>query len=56
MPRGGKAGNTTVWDDKARSDLLMALLTVKSPSKEEWDKAMPLLREKGYNYTPSAAM
>ncbi|KAK1596205.1 uncharacterized protein LY79DRAFT_701684 [Colletotrichum navitas] len=46
----------TVWDDKARSDLLVALLTVTKPSKEDWDRALAAVHEKGYTYTASAAM
>ncbi|EFQ30035.1 uncharacterized protein GLRG_05179 [Colletotrichum graminicola M1.001] len=46
----------TVWDDKARSDLLVAFLTVTKPSKEDWDRALAAVHEKGYTYTASAAI
>ncbi|KDN62147.1 hypothetical protein CSUB01_00852 [Colletotrichum sublineola] len=48
-------GPVTVWDDKARSDLLVALLTVMKPSKEDWDRALAAVHDKGYTYTASAA-
>ncbi|KAK2032311.1 hypothetical protein LX32DRAFT_691014 [Colletotrichum zoysiae] len=46
----------TVWDDKARSDLLVAFLTVTKPSKEDWDRTLTEVQKKGYIYTASAAM
>ncbi|WYZ37253.1 hypothetical protein EsH8_II_000759 [Colletotrichum jinshuiense] len=46
----------TLWNDKARSDLLVALLLVVKPSKEEWDQALVTVRAKGYSYNATAAM
>lgn len=46
----------TTWDDKARSDLLVALLTVTKPSKEDWDLALAVVHSKGYTYNASAVM
>ncbi|GKT46952.1 uncharacterized protein ColSpa_07133 [Colletotrichum spaethianum] len=46
----------TVWDDKARSDLLVAFLTVNKPSKEDWDRALAVVHDKGYTYNANAVM
>ncbi|KAJ0167364.1 hypothetical protein CTA2_3043 [Colletotrichum tanaceti] len=46
----------TTWDDKARSDLLVALLTVTKPSKEDWDLALAVVHSKGYTYNANAVM
>ncbi|KAF4777024.1 hypothetical protein HER10_EVM0010755 [Colletotrichum scovillei] len=46
----------TVWNDEARSDLLVALLSVIKPSKEDWDHVLPLVHAKGYVYNANAVM
>jgi len=50
------AAGRTVWDDKARSDLLMEVIDVAAPSSQEWEDILGRLRVKGYNYTSSAAL
>lgn len=54
MPRGDKAGNSTVWDDKAHSDLLICLLPVVKPTKVQWDEVIKRAEAKGYHYNASA--
>lgn len=54
MPRGEKAGKSTIWDDKAHSDLLICLLPVLKPSKEQWEMIIERTEAKGYNYNASA--
>ncbi|KAI3555500.1 hypothetical protein CABS02_04256 [Colletotrichum abscissum] len=44
----------TVWNDEARSDLLVALLSVIKPSKEDWDRVLPIVHAKGYIYNANA--
>ncbi|KAK1689871.1 hypothetical protein BDP55DRAFT_712265 [Colletotrichum godetiae] len=44
----------TVWNDEARSDLLVALLSVIKPSKEDWDRVLPIVHAKGYAYNANA--
>ncbi|KAK1534244.1 uncharacterized protein CCOS01_02996 [Colletotrichum costaricense] len=44
----------TVWNDEARSDLLVALLSVIKPSKEDWDRVLPIVHAKGYVYNANA--
>ncbi|OHW99845.1 hypothetical protein CSPAE12_01419 [Colletotrichum incanum] len=46
----------TLWDDKARSDLLVAFLTVTKPSKEDWDRTLAVVHGKGYTYNAGAVM
>ncbi|GKT57032.1 hypothetical protein ColTof4_11184 [Colletotrichum tofieldiae] len=46
----------TLWDDRARSDLLVAFLTATKPSKEDWDRALAVVHGNGYTYTASAVM
>ena len=54
MPRGEKAGSATVWDDKAHSDLLLCLLPVLRPTKDQWDMVIQRAEAKGYSYNSSA--
>lgn len=49
-----KNANATVWDDKARSDLLMAVLNTIKPTKQQWDEIIAQVETRGYHYTPSA--
>ncbi|ROT43550.1 hypothetical protein SODALDRAFT_319975 [Sodiomyces alkalinus F11] len=49
-----KNANTTVWDDKARSDLLIAVLNTVKPTKQQWDEIVAKVEAKGYHYTPNA--
>ncbi|KAK1727141.1 uncharacterized protein BDZ83DRAFT_613464 [Colletotrichum acutatum] len=44
----------TIWNDEARSDLLVALLSVIKPSKEDWDRVLPIVHAKGYVYNANA--
>ncbi|KAF6834329.1 hypothetical protein CPLU01_04965 [Colletotrichum plurivorum] len=46
----------TVWDDKARSDLLVELHPIVKPTKEEWDQVLAAVRLRGYNYTSNAVL
>lgn len=46
----------TVWNDKTRSDLLLAIHSVWSPTSEQWDAISVELRAKGYTYNYSAAV
>ncbi|KAF6842950.1 hypothetical protein CMUS01_02606 [Colletotrichum musicola] len=46
----------TVWEDKARSDLLVELLPIDKPTKEEWDQVLAAVRLRGYNYTSNAVL
>jgi hypothetical protein len=54
MPRGEKAGKATIWDDKAHSDLLICLLPVLKPSKEQWEMIIERTEAKGYSYNAGA--
>jgi hypothetical protein len=48
--------STTVWDDKARSCLLLAIMTHAAPTNAEWKDILEYTREHGgYNYTQNAA-
>ncbi|KAF4931748.1 hypothetical protein CGCVW01_v000166 [Colletotrichum viniferum] len=46
----------TIWDDKAHADLLIALLPVVKPTKDQWDEVLANVRAKGYNYTAGAVV
>ncbi|OLN91939.1 hypothetical protein CCHL11_01511 [Colletotrichum chlorophyti] len=46
----------TVWNDKTRSDLLVALLPIVKPTKEQWDQILEAVEAKGYSYTSGAVM
>lgn len=56
MPRGEKAGKSTNWDDKAHADLLMFLLPVLRPTRQQWDEVIVKAEAKGYNYNASSVM
>ncbi|KAJ3579422.1 hypothetical protein NPX13_g1141 [Xylaria arbuscula] len=46
----------TVWNDKTRSDLLLAITNVFHPTSEQWDTISIELRAKGYTYNYNAAI
>ncbi|KAI0414953.1 hypothetical protein F5X98DRAFT_234224 [Xylaria grammica] len=50
------AGGRTIWNDKARSDLLQAIVDVAPPSTKEWEVIIAKLHAKGYTYNYSAAL
>jgi hypothetical protein len=50
------AARRTVWNDKARSDLLLAIMDVAPPSNESWDAIIERLQAKGYTYNHTAAL
>jgi len=52
MPRGDNG--TTKWDDKAHSDLLMAMVSEVKFSRDQWAKILSKVHEKGYTYTLDA--
>ncbi|KAK1508532.1 hypothetical protein CTAM01_02318 [Colletotrichum tamarilloi] len=54
LPLPIKMAPVTVWNDEARSDLLVALLSVIKPSKEDWDRVLPIVHAKGYVYNANA--
>ncbi|KAL4415745.1 hypothetical protein CABS03_02952 [Colletotrichum abscissum] len=54
LPLPIKMAPVTVWNDEARSDLLVALLSVIKPSKEDWDRVLPIVHAKGYIYNANA--
>ncbi|KXH48172.1 hypothetical protein CSIM01_08724 [Colletotrichum simmondsii] len=56
LPLRIKMAPVTVWNDEARSDLLVALLSVIKPSKEDWDRVLPIVHAKGYVYNANAVM
>lgn len=45
----------TIWTDKTRTDLLLAIFDVDPPS-QKWEAIAEKLRAKGYNYNYSAAV
>ena len=44
----------TIWDDKTRSDLLVEVLAVISPSSDQWEKIIERIHGRGYHYTSYA--
>ncbi|KAI6256298.1 hypothetical protein MCOR19_007241 [Pyricularia oryzae] len=48
-------GFETIWDDRARSVLLQAVMDVAPPSADQWESIMEKVQESGYSYTPKAA-
>ncbi|KAF2967152.1 hypothetical protein GQX73_g6457 [Xylaria multiplex] len=50
------AAGRTVWNDRARSDLLQAIIDVAPPNAKEWEAIIALLRPKGYTYGYNAAL
>lgn len=46
----------TIWDDRARSVLLQAVMDVAPPSADQWESIMEKVQESGYSYTPKAAL
>lgn len=50
------AAGRTIWNDKTRSDLLLAIIDVAPPTAQEWETISVNLRAKGYNYNPGAAL
>ncbi|KAI1269450.1 hypothetical protein F5Y18DRAFT_422403 [Xylariaceae sp. FL1019] len=46
----------TIWTDKARSDLLQAIIEVAPPSSDEWTRIIQVLRQQGYTYNHNAAL
>ncbi|KAH9431246.1 hypothetical protein MCOR02_008548 [Pyricularia oryzae] len=49
-------GFETIWDDRARSVLLQAVMDVAPPSADQWESIMEKVQESGYSYTPKAAL
>ncbi|KXJ97003.1 hypothetical protein Micbo1qcDRAFT_199750 [Microdochium bolleyi] len=49
------AGGRTIWSDKTRSDLLIAIMENTSPSEDEVTRIMAKVQEQGYVYNWSAA-
>jgi hypothetical protein len=45
----------TIWDDKTRSDLLLAIVAIAPPSTENWERIIAHLRTMGYSYNANAA-
>ncbi|KAI0202580.1 hypothetical protein F4808DRAFT_458752 [Astrocystis sublimbata] len=50
------AAGRTVWNDKARSDLLQAIVDVCPPSQQQWETIIKKLQAKGYTYNHTAAL
>ncbi|KAI1196518.1 hypothetical protein F5X97DRAFT_344444 [Nemania serpens] len=50
------AAGRTVWNDKARSDLLLSIYDIAPPTTQEWDAIIAQLQAKGYTYNASAAV
>ncbi|KAJ1338125.1 high mobility group AT-hook protein 2 [Microdochium nivale] len=50
-----EAGGRTIWNDKTRSDLLIAIMDNISPTDAEVDRIMAKVNEQGYIYNWSAA-
>jgi hypothetical protein len=55
MP-GSAGAKATRWTDKARSDLLRAVMEIVKISKSDWDQILPKVHAEGYTYTADAAM
>ncbi|TLD04911.1 uncharacterized protein PgNI_09726 [Pyricularia grisea] len=45
----------TIWDDRARSVLLQAVMDVAPPSADQWESILEKVQESGYIYTQKAA-
>lgn len=50
------AAGRTVWNDKARSDLLQSIIDVAPPTSQQWEAIIAQLHAKGYTYNYSAAL
>jgi len=46
----------TIWDHDAHLALLQAMMQANPPTSPEWDQILALVAEKGYEYSPSAAL
>ncbi|KAI6360131.1 hypothetical protein MCOR25_006838 [Pyricularia grisea] len=46
----------TIWDDRARSVLLQAVMDVAPPSADQWESILEKVQESGYIYTQKAAL
>lgn len=48
--------STTIWNDKARTCLLQAIMMHAAPTNAQWEKILEYTHEHGgYNYTANAA-
>ncbi|KAI0008461.1 hypothetical protein F4779DRAFT_618565 [Xylariaceae sp. FL0662B] len=49
-------GGRTIWTDKARSDLLVAIIEVAPPSSAAWTEIVRRTQSMGYTYSASSAL
>ncbi|KAI1118088.1 hypothetical protein F5Y14DRAFT_447499 [Nemania sp. NC0429] len=50
------AAGRTVWNDKARSDLLLTIVDIAPPTTQQWEAIIAQVQTKGYTYNASAAL